>query len=222
MARTFGGMLFYGACNINLPLTQQGTGANQAAWTRNGTGDWSLNNPNTTGTSALNFFVQLADVKRPFITFPAQPGQGNSIAVSSEFQNLFGTAAGGPSNPFSGGAAAPEGTPAFPWGIAVIDIFAVYSVSTLALSAATLALNRATYTENVAFTNTAVVAPTAIATATNGAAGAPHVQKVTLAQPILFESNDISDLTIELVLTPQATTAIRVYGIGAHVAVEYS
>jgi len=226
MSRTFGGILFYGAGNVNLPLTQQGTGANQAAWTRNATGDWSLNNPNTTGTSALNFIAQLADVKRPYFTFPFAPGQG-TVLTTNEFQEAFGTTPAspggtGPGNPFSGGSLAFEGTPAFPWGLAVLDIFAVYSVSTLALTSATLALNRASYTENVAFTNTAIVVPTALATGTSGSASSPHVQKVTLAQPLTFESADFSDLTIELVLTPQATSAIRVYGLGAHVAVEYS
>lgn len=221
MSRTFGGILFYGACNINLPFSQQGSGANQAAWTRNATGDWSLNNANTTGAVALNFFVQLADVKRPFFTFPFAPGQGTVLA-SSEFQNTFGTAAGGPSNPYSGSLTSFGGTPAFPYGIAIIDVFAIYSVTTLALSAATLAVNRAAYVENTAFTNTAILAPTGVATGVSASATSPHVQKVALAQPLTFESIDNSDLTIELVLTPQATTAYRVYGIGAHLAVEYS
>src|SRR5262249_45439190 len=97
-----------------------------------------------------------------------------------------------------------------------------YSITTLALTSATLALNRAAYVENTAFTNTAILAPTATSVVVSASATSPHVQKVSLAQPLVYESTDFSDLTIELVLTPQATSAIRVYGIGAHIAVEYS
>jgi hypothetical protein len=219
MARTFGALLFYSAANLNLPTAQQGTAAGQYAWVRNGLGDVSLNN--TAGVSTVQIWADLADYKRPYVTFPATPGQG-TLLTSNEFQEVFGTAAGGPSNPFSGGATASQfGTPPLPWGVAVIDIFAVYSVQTAALTAATLGLNRATYTENTAFTNTAVVAATAIALTTTTGAGTPHVQKVTLAQPLNFEINDISNLNIELVITTAATSAVRVYGLGAHCAVEF-
>lgn len=215
-------MFFYGAANINMPGTQQGTAAGTINWVRNGLGDFSLNN--AAGVATFNLFAQLADLKRPYITFPNAPGLQGTFPTANEFGNAFGTAAGGPSNPVSGGATitgATFETPNWPAGIAIIDIFAVYSVQTAALTTATLGLNRTVYTENAAFTNTAVVAATGIATTTTTGAGTPHVQKVSLAQPLAFETNDASDLLIELVITTAATSAIRVYGLGCHVAVQY-
>lgn len=222
MARTFGAMLFYGAANLNFPLSQQGTGAGQFTWIRNGLGDFSITGPGTAAAGTLNAFVEIADFKRPYITFPAYPGQG-TVPSSNEFQELFGTAAGGPGNPMSGGTLAFSGTPAIPWGLAIIDVFAVYSVQTGALTTATLSLNRVTYTENAAFTNTNVLAATAIALTTTTGAGTPHVQKVALAQPLVYEVNDISDLLIEGIFTTSANAnSFRLYGMGCHCAVEFS
>jgi len=220
MARTFGALLFYGAMNLNLPSAQQGAAAGQWQWTRNALGDYSLNN--VAGVATSNIVASIADYKRPYITFPAFPGQG-TVVTSNEFQNAFGTAAGGPSNPFSGGLTGSQfETAAIPWGLAVIDIFAVYSVQTAALTTATLGLNRASYVENTAFTNTAVQAATAIATTTTTSATTPHVQVVTLAQPLSYETLNNSDLSIELLLTTAATSAVRVYGLGMHCAVEFA
>lgn len=220
MARTFGGLLFYGAANLNLPGASVGGAAGNYNWVRNALGDVSLNN--AAGISTVQFWANIADYKRPFFGFPANPGQG-TVPNSNEFQEAFGTAAGGPGNPFSGGSTGSVlGTPTLPWGLSVIDVFAVYSVVTAALTTATIGLNRATYTENAAFTNTAVLAATAIATTTTAAAGSPHVQKVALAQPLLYEVNDFSDLSVELVITTAATSAVRIYGIGVHCAVEFA
>ncbi len=219
MARTFGAILFYGAPNINLPTASQGVGAGQYAWVRNALGDVSLNN--TAGVSTVQFWANLADIKRPYINFPAYPGQG-TVPVSNEFQELYGASAG-PGNPFSGGLSGSQfGTPALPWGMAIIDVFAIYSVLTATLTTCTIGVNRATYTENVAFTNTAVLPATGISTALTTGAGTPHVQKVSLAQPLVYETGDNSDVNIELLITTQATSAVRIYGIGAHVAYEFS
>jgi len=223
MSRTFGGLLFYSAANLNLPtaLTGGATAGNHNL-VRNALGDVSLNN--NAGAATVQFWLDIADLKRPlpFVAFPAQPGQG-TVPVSNEFQEVFGTAAGGPGNPWGPGfPGANTGTPSAPWGLALVDVVAVYSVVTAALTAATLSVNRVTYTENTAFTNTAVLAPTAIALTTTTSATTPHVQKVTLAQPIIFESNDNANLSIELSITAAATSAIRVYGMACHCAVEYS
>jgi len=222
MSRTFSGLLFYSAANINLPtaLTGGATAGNYAL-VRNGLGDVSLNN--TAGAATVQFWLDIADVKRPFVNFFTQPGQGNALPLSNELQEVFGNAAGGPGNPLGPGfPGANTGTPAIPWGLAVFDVVAVYSVVTAALTAATIGVNRVVYSENAAFTNTATLAATAIATTTTTAAGTPHVQKVSLAQPLIFESADNSNVTIELTITAAATSAIRVYGMGCHVAVEYS
>src|SRR5262249_16452291 len=143
MARTFGGMVFYGAENLNLPGASVGGAAGQYNWTLDANNSLVLTN--AAGVSTVRFFMGLADVKRPFINFPAFPGQG-TVPLSNEFQEAFGTAAGTPGNPFSGIAAGQPtqfgsqfGTPSTPWGVSIIDVFAVYAVTTSALTTASLA-----------------------------------------------------------------------------------
>jgi hypothetical protein len=221
MARKFGGLLAYGSLNCNLQFADQGTTAGLYAWVNNGgtLGDWSLNN--TAGAATKAIACGLADVKRPFFTFQ-YPGISAVQPVSNEFQEVFGTAAGGPSNPFSGGATTPQfEVPPLPWGIAIVDVFAIYSVQTAALSTCTLACNRATYTENVAFTNTALIAATTIALTTTASATACHVQKVSATNPLVFEINDTSDVIVTITIGAAATSAVRLYALGAHVAVCY-
>jgi hypothetical protein len=230
MARTFGAQVFYGAENLNLPTANNGVGAGQYAWTLDANNVLVLSN--TAGISTVRFFLGLADFKRPYITFPAFPGQG-TVLQSNEFQEVFGTAAGGPSNPFSGVAAGTTattnpnqttqfGTPSVPWGLSVIDVFAVYSVVTAALTTATLAVNRVRFGENVAYGQDAVLAATGIALTTTAAATQPHVQKVALAQPLVYEVADFSNLAVQLLITTAGTSAVALYGIGLHCAVEFS
>ena len=219
MARKFGGMFFYGAENLNLEGTKIGVAASTANWVRNGLGDVSINN--TAGAQTYNIWCGIADCKRPYFTFQ-YPGISAVQPTSNEFQEIFGTAAGGPSNPFSGGATSPQfEVPPLPWGIAVVDIFAVYSLQVAAATTATLGLSRVTFTENAVFTNTALIAATGVSVATNTGAGTPHVQTVAATNPLVFEINNFSNLIIELQLVLPATTTMRVYGLGMHVAVCY-
>lgn len=226
MARTFGGLIFYNGLGLVAPEANTGAAAGNYALTRNAIGDWSWNN--VAGVATVVLSPDDSNLTRPYISFPAFAGQG-TVLTSNEFQEVFGTAAGGPGNPMSGvpasGIALPAtqfGTPAIPWGLALVDVFAVYSVQTAALTAATLSVNRNIFSENVATVNTAVLAPTAIALTTTTSATTPHVQKVSIAQPQIYEAADFSSLLIELSITAAATSAIRVYGIGMHVQVEYS
>ncbi len=223
MARTFGGLLFYSAANLGLPTAKTGTTAGLFQLIRNGLGDVSLSN--TAGVSTTQFWLDIADVKRPPGILFSLPGQG-TVPSSNEFQEVFGTAAGGAGNPFSGGATPVKGsqfgTAFVPWGLAVIDVFAVYSVTTAALTTATIGATRAIYSENAAFTNNTVLAATAIATTTTTSLSTPHVQKVALASPLVFEADDNSNFSVELTLVTAATSLVQVYGIGMHVAVEYS
>lgn len=217
MSRTFGGLFMYDASQLNFTGT--------ATYTRNGAGDVSLNQ----GSSlTVQYQMGLADVKRPYLTFPAFPGQGSTtsgvLLTSNENQEVFGTAAGGPSNPFGGSAAGVNffGTPGVPWGVSIIDVFALYAVGTLALTSATITLYRNVYAENVALATTSVVTSAAGATATTSAANACHVFKVSLTQPLVYETTDFSDLLLELVLVTPATSTARVYALGMHAGVEYS
>lgn len=221
MARTFGGMLFYNASQIF--ATSGGSQVTtQSVYTRNALGDVSWNQ---IASQTVQYQIGLADVKRPFFVFAAQPGQG-TVPAATEFQNAFGTAAGGPSNPFSSGLgtlSSQFGTPAFPWGIAIIDAFAIYSVGTNPLSAgSTLGVTRNVFVENVAVAQTAVITATAVTLTTTAAGNICHTFKLAAPTPTVFEANDLSDVLPELiVITPGGGTA-RVYGIGMHVAVEYS
>lgn len=226
MARTFGGLIFYAASGLVVPSVQIGTAAGLTSLIRNATGDFSWNNG--AGVAVTNYIADNSVLSRPHIAFPAYPGQG-TVPLSNEYQEAFGTAAGGPGNPMSGvpvggvALASPQfGTPAIPWGVALIDVFAVYSVQTAALTAATIAVNRNIFVENTATVNTAVVAPQTLALTTTTSATTPHVQKFTLPQPLVYEMADFSALLIELAITAAATSAIRVYGLGAHYAIEYS
>jgi hypothetical protein len=223
VARTFGGLIFAGPSNIELPVAETGVAAGTAGIVRNATGDVSINN--VAGVATYHLLFDINSIKRPYITFPVSIG-GGTIPLSTEFQELFGTAAGGPGNPMSGGqlpvTGVQFGTPFLPWGLAIIDVFAVYSVQTAGLTTATIGLNRNVFVENTATVNTPVLAATATALTTTTSATTPHVQKVTLAQPLIYESNDFSNITIEFLVVTAATSALRVYGIGAHVAVEYA
>lgn len=226
MAHVFGGLIFYNALAIMPPEANVGGAAGNYALTRNAIGDWSWNN--VAGAATVVFAPDDSNITRPPISFPALPGQGTLVS-SNEYLEAFGTAAGGPGNPFSGLSgpqaslpAAQFGTPAFPWGLALIDVFAVYSVQTAGLVAATLAVNRNIFVENTATVNTAVLAPTGVALTTTTSATTPHVQKVTLAQPIVYEAADFSSLIVEFSVQAAATSAIRIYGLGMHVAIKYT
>jgi len=212
MARTFGGLLFYDASQLNFTST-------------GGTVTYARNAGPPTYTS-LNFAVSttaflqlgLADVKRPFFNFPSPIGAG-TIPVSNELQEVFGTAAGGPGNPMGPGF---SGTPALAWGISVIDVFAVYSVTTAALTSATLAVIRNPFVENTAVVSANIIAATGIALTTTATADSPHVSKVSAAQPLNFETLDNTDVFAELAIVTPGTGTCKVFGIGLHVAVEYS
>jgi hypothetical protein len=176
-----------------------------------------------------------SNVTRPYISgFSSYPLGGTTVFPNSnEYQEVFGTAAGGPGNPFSGvlpGSTTTAGTiqgnqfltGLVPVGLALVDIFAVYSVVTAALTGVTISVNRNVFSENTATVNTAVVAPQALAATTTTSATTPHVQKFALPQPLVFETIDYSTLIIELAINAAATSAVRVYGIGAHYLLRYS
>jgi hypothetical protein len=215
----------YGAPNINYPFAQQGVGATQFAWTRNALGNISVNGPGTAAAGTLNAWAALADFKRPAgLTFPFTPVLQGTFPTSNEFGEVFGTAAGGPGQPFSGGATTGQFEVApWPWGMAVIDIFAIYSVVTTALTSATLGLTRTTYgADNTALSVTSPVAATGVALTVTAAANNPHFQKISLTQPLLWEISDQSDLTIEFVAVTGATiNSLQLFALGAHVAMRF-
>lgn len=241
MPRPFGGLVFYNAAGLMLPTTQVVAGTDMGL-VRAAQGQWYW--LNTAGVNTYQFLADNAVVTRPGnVQFPALPGQYETSAgvvmIGNEFQEAFGTTpatpgAAAPGNPFSGVAAGtttnqtglpsqPQfGTPQVPWGIALIDVFVVYAVQTLALTAATIAVSRNIFAENTALVNTSVVAPQTLALTTTTSSSTPHVQKYTLPQPIVFEAADYESLVIEASFTTAATSLLYVYGIGAHYAIAYS
>lgn len=214
MARTFGGYVFYDPSGLNF-IQSAGT----VALTRNAQADLSIN---LSASSTAQIFVNLDLIKRPYFTFPAFPGQG-TVLTSNEFQEVFGTAAGGPGNPMSGGSTGSIfQTPTIPWGLALVDIVVFYSVVTNPLTTATVTIARNTYAEGVANAQTLIQNATAIATTTTTNATTCHASKITMAQPLTYESTDGSDILTEIILTTPAGGTSRVYGVGFHLAVEYS
>jgi hypothetical protein len=214
MARTFGALLFYDAMHLASTAS-----AGSVTLTRNAADqDVSLNLANSTTASII---VGVADAKRPYITFPAFPGQG-TVPTSNEFQELFGTAAGGPGNPMGASAATQFGTAGFPWGLAILDVTVIYSVTGASLTSGTIACVRNTYTNNAAFTTANIIASTAITLPVTSAANAPYVLKTSVAQPIVYEATDNSDALVILDLATAGGGTARVYGIAIHCGIEYS
>jgi hypothetical protein len=234
MPKPFGGLIYQAAPGITFPTASVGASAGEWQMTRNAANDLSWNN--VAGVATTYAYPDFSVLARPYIQMYAFPGQGTTV-LSNEFQEAFGTtpaSAGvsGPSNPFSGIAASTTagssslvasqfGTPPVPWGLALLDVFAVYSVSTAALTACTLGVSRVFNGEAAANTITSVLAATTIALTTTATAATCHVQKVALAQPLVFESADFSSLSIEMVITTASTSAVRLYGIGCHVVIGY-
>jgi hypothetical protein len=232
MPRTFGGLYLYNAAGLVVPTANVGVTAGLYSILIDASGIpyWGQT---VAGAATTVFLPDNSNLTRPYITYPADPGQGNAVPVANEFKDMFGTAAGGPGNPFSGIAAGSTatagtiqgsqfGTPPVPWGMAAVDVFAIYSVQTAALTAATIGLQRVIWSENVAEGVSTVLAPTALSLTTTTSATTPHVQKVSLAQPLAFENVDYSQLIITLSINAAATSVVRVYGIGMHVVCMYT
>lgn len=222
MARTFGGLITYGAPGVSA-LSGGVAVTTQSILTRNAAGDISWNQ---IASQTVIYATTIADLKRPYFTFPAFPGQG-TVLVTNEFQEAYGASgvagAPGPGNPFSGGTNLSfSETPGTPWGLSVIDVFAIYSVGTNPLTTATVTLTRQRYAEGVATAQDILLNASAIATAATASATTTHVSKATLAQPLTFEANDNSDLVVEVSLQTPAGGTARLYALGIHCAIEFS
>ena len=203
MARTFSGLLFYDATQI----LNVGAAINLA-------GDASTGLTLAVPTNATTKIAcGLADVKRPFTNF-TQPG--GTYLSANELQEAFGTSTGTPGDPMGPGFQLTVGKP---WGLALIDIFIIYNVGTLAATSVTLAAFRTAYTNNGAVSPTSIVSSAAGPTVVQAN---PYVFKVAVAQPLVFESTDLSDVAIQATFVLPNTSTASVWGMGAHVAVEYT
>lgn len=179
--------------------------------TRNALGDYSLNRT-AAGAETYQVIFSFDDLKRILeVSTPPLP-----------FQEAFGTSGLTP-HPWPPGA---QGFPPFkgisqftplttqpPKGIRILNVWVVYNVGVVALTAASLSLNRTTYTNGVVRTVTNLPLSGAALPLANQAGD--YVATQTVITPV-FENIDLSDITCEFALTMANTGTIRIYEMGAH------
>lgn len=206
MARTFSGLVFYNASQL------------YPSSALNLVGDVSTGISLVAPASATTVIAcGIADVKRPYFNFPQMGGYSTaSIQVGNENLEAFGTGSGTPGDPIGPGF---SNSQTKPWGLAVVNVFAIYNVVGATATSVTLKAYRSVFANNVAIASTQLV---------NSAAGPvavqanPYVFQVALAQPLVYESTDLSDVGLELSIVTPTSSTLNVYGMGAHVAVEYT
>lgn len=171
--------------------------------TRNGNGDWSYNRT-AAGAETYHFHTTLMDILR---------------TGEQYFLDLF------PGTNQTTGPNAPDK------GIAVLNMFAVYSVTVATLTSATLRLGKTVFNATSAggaFAQTDLVAATSIATAINaGGAAQPGTQIVAFqtnssGTPLVFSKDDIALVEVEATLVMQNTGVLRFYGLGVHCFFNYN
>jgi hypothetical protein len=159
-------------------------------------GDWYIDVPSTGGIVTIDARVTLDDLLRTGETY---------------INDLFGQ---------DNKVAAPDK------GIAILDIFAIYSISTLAATSATLRLGKTVYSKTVggaAFAQTDLLVATAIAATTTPAANQYQYavvpfQTQSSGTPLVFHKDDLGLIEIELEVVLTTTTVMRIAAIGAHCA----
>lgn len=164
--------------------------------TRNANGDWSFNRT-AAGAETYHIRTTISEILRTGETY---------------FLDLFGSGQ-------TPGAAAPDK------GVAVLNFFAVYSVTVATLTSATLRLGKTVFNPTSAggaFTQTDLVVATGIATAINaGGAAQPGTQIVPFqtnssGTPLVWSKDDIAMVEVEATLVMQNTGVLRFYGLGVH------
>lgn len=205
-----GGWIFYNALELAPAFSAN------LLLTRNALGDYSLNRT-AAGAETYNIPQGILDLKRLI---------ADSVS-GMPYQEQFGTAAGATGYPagaagippFTGATQLTPATALTPKGIKVTDVVAVYLVGVAALTAASFSLNRTVFANNVAnaITNVPVDA-TALPLATQAN---PYVVTRAVTTPV-FETTDLSDLTLEFSITMQNTGTIRIYGVGFHCQFNYN
>ena len=171
--------------------------------TRNGNGDWSYNRT-AAGAETYHFRTTLDQLLR---------------TGEAYINDLFST---GPTQ--TSGQAAPDK------GIAVLDMFAIYSVGVVALTSATLRLGKTVFSKTAggaAFAQTDLVAATGIQTAATPAAGQPTYQNVAFQSnssgtPLVFQKDDLGLIEVEATIVMANTGTLRFYALGVHAFHNYN
>lgn len=208
-----GGWFIHDAFNLNTLSGQL------LLLTRNALGDYSLNRT-AAGAENYNVVFGFDDLKRLIEAVP--PSAGSPLP----FQEQFGTAAGGPGFPATRGfppfAGASQLTPPTAWppkGVQITDCTVIYQVGVAALTAASLSLNRTVFANNVA--NAVTNLPLGGSALSLPTQANPYVAVLPVTTPV-FETADLSDLTLEFAFTMANTGTIRVYGLGMHLLFNYN
>jgi hypothetical protein len=218
MSRSIGGLLFYGAADLDFIQVSGTVALSEDA---NNTPYLAIS-----ASTVAKVYVSVSSLKRPFFSFNNPAGQ-NASPLSNELQEVFGTAAGGPSNPTTGGSAiTPFAANSVPWGLAFYSASLIYSVSTAALTSGVannaLGAVRNSYVAATANAQTALVAPTVLTLTTTASATTPNIFTITNAQPFLYETTDQSDVLVKAIVTTASGGTARIYGISVHAIVRYA
>ena len=111
-------------------------------------------------------------------------------------------------------------------GVAVMDIFAIYSISVADATSATLRLGKTVYSKTAGgaiFVQTDLLAAANVQKTQTPAANqyvysVLPVQTQASGTPLIFHKDDLGLIEIELALVIPATTTLRIAAIGAHCA----
>lgn len=179
--------------------------------TRNALGDYSLNRT-AAGAETYHLVANLNGLTKRLSN--VIDGLGGM-----PFQEQFGTAAGTAGYPataagfppFTGATqlAAPTAAPAK--GVRVTSVLAIYQVGVVALTSASLSLNRTVFKNNVAPAVTNI--PIAATALTLAAGVGPYVAPLAVTSPV-FETTDLSDVSLDFSFGLANTGTIRIYGLG--------
>jgi hypothetical protein len=204
-----GGFLLFGAAELL-------TFSSNLVLTRNALGDYSYNR---TASGAETYYVvfELAELKKVV-----------SDLNATMFQEQFGTAAGSagyPASvagfpPYTGATQLVQPTAPTPKGIKVTDVVAIYQPGVVSLTSASLSLNRTQFANNVANVITNMpIAATALPLTVPSTGPYSVVRAVTTP---VFETSDLSDVSLEFSFVMANTGTIRVYGLGVHMQYNYN
>lgn len=179
------------------------------AITRNGNGDYSLNRV-AAGAEVYNVWATPQSIRRTLEAYDTQNLFGGSVGPSPRLPLKPPMTAAQMAGQYTATAAVGK-------GFRIDDIFLVYSVGVVALTAGALSLRRTIFADNVApaVTNIGIDA-----TALPLTVQANRLVTRALTAPD-YHVDDLSDLTGEFSFTMANTGTIRVYGIGFHVTFNF-
>lgn len=213
-----GGAIFISPLDITTFAAESGAGGLQLV--RNAVGNYSLNRTGG-GAETYHLAASLANIKR---LIESSSNAGGNAAMP--FQEQFGVAAGtagwpaGAAGlpPFTGAAQLTAPTGDTSKGIKLRDIVTIYSCATVDLTSAGLVLKRTTFANLVAPSVADVPLTSTLAVTANAN---PRVITSTVNTPV-FETTDLTDLTLESTFVLQNGSVFKFFGYILHVDLNYN